>query len=259
MSVGEQFFNPPRKAFIRESWDLPRILVIGNGNYALTFAQILGASLLDPNQLLRKPAEIENSSLPMVFGDLERVVLVEGNRRSAAHLLIIYQTFWRWIEKLSPKGDQHDLSFLIILSESQGYVYERALALGLGLDSVDPETSGHGVVRFSDSLEYIFKTLLSIRPMDLPSLRGRIKMDARHNAVRALRLAHTPESLKTAAKEIQSVFLEQEFNLDLFCKPPNHRNGNKLRQLLWQIQTTDLTPKTANNISNEISHILKSE
>jgi hypothetical protein len=138
---------------------------------------------------------------------------------------------WWWIEKLSPEGEQHEVTILFVLPTSSADVLAESLAVGLGLEKLDPE-SGHGIARIGDPLESLCQALSAIRPCDLPPLRARRAGNVRHRAIRQLIGAGSPDYLAQSARDVAECFRGQEYHLDLFCKPPSHRNGNQFRQWL---------------------------
>jgi hypothetical protein len=226
----------------------PHLLVLGEGAYARALAQVLAAACIRPDEIAAEPAPNEVGGYTKVLGSLERVILVAGAGDTAADLLRWHEAVWQWIEKLSPEGDQHDVAILFVLADASGSSLADGLALGLGLEKIDPATTGHGIARMSDSLETLCTTLAAIRPMDLPPLRARRAANERHQALEMLKHAaslNEPATLRVAAERVQVAFTGQEYNLDLFCRPPSHRNGNLLRGWLNRIVTGGVTPYDA--------------
>lgn len=210
----------------------PHDLVIGCGCFSRTLACVLGAVRIEPECLLTGHHKLNEQSTPLVLRDLERVTLVCGQGDSSADLLNWHEAVWRWIECFSPERDQHEIAVLFILPDVTSDSLGATLAAGLGLQAIDPATSGHGIVRMSDSLHSICTVLAAIQPMDLPPLRARKKADVRHAALHALRAAETAEELRVSAQRVALAFQEREYLLDLFCRPPGHRNGNLFRAWL---------------------------
>lgn len=223
----------------------PRNLLIGDGPYALALGQVLGATCVGLDDLLFGPTMHDEGGFPQLLGSLEGVILVAGVGDTAADLLRWHEVVWQWIEKLSPEGDQHDVAILFVLADASGSSIADGLALGLGLEKIDPATNGHGFARMGDTLETLCTTLAAIHPMDLPPLRARKAANQRYQALEELKHAaslNEPTALHAAVEWVRSAFEGCEYHLDLFCRPPNHRNGNQLRTWLNGIVTGSVTP-----------------
>jgi hypothetical protein len=230
---------------IPASWlaEPPRSLVVGEGPYARALAGILAAAGLLPDEVMTGPAPNESGGYPRVFGKLQRVFVVAGASQSAADLLRVHDALWHWIEKLSPAGDQHELAILFIIPPSAVDSLARSLAVGLGLERIETGTPGHRWVRMDSPLAGILETAASITPQDLPPLKARQAAEARHAALLDLRQAVTDEARLNAARRLSELFRNEEYLLDLFCRPPCHRNGNRLRGWLNGIVTGHVTPQ----------------
>jgi hypothetical protein len=220
----------------------PQSLVVGEGPYAQALGRIVGSAVIIPNQILGGPAPNEAGGYPLVLGTLARVFLVAGPSQTAADLLRVHDALWRWLDKLSPHGDQHELAILFILPPT-GDGISKALAAGLGLERFEPDVPGHSLALMDESLEGLLAKAAAIVPQDLPPLRARRAADARHSALIALRQAVSDEALLTAAIRVNEVFRGQEYLLDLFCRPPSHRHGNLLRSWLNGLVTGQVTPQ----------------
>lgn len=241
------------------NWSLnpPSILIVGDGSYAHALTHTLDGEGIETVDLLAGPVEPQDSGLPQVLRDLERVILVAGATQSAADLLHCYDAVWRWIEKLSPAGDQHEASILFVVPDPSSSTFKDAIAIDLGLESIDPSTCGHGVAHISDSLDTIIDILLKIHPMDLPPLRARRKANVRHSALQALRSTQPGTEVKLAAERVFAAFSGCEYHLDLFCRQPAHRNGNRLRSLLSEIVTDRVTLDNQQDRLKEIRDLLR--
>ena len=219
----------------------PQTLLIGDGPYARSLAFIIGGAILPSDDLLSGVEEPQEGGLPQVFGSLERVIFVAGAVQSGSDLLRWHRALWIWIEKLSPEGEQHEVALLFVLPDSSVASLEESLAVGLGLKKLD-SASGHGVVRMGDSMESLLGKLSAICPLDLPPLRARQTADAARVALHRLGRAHDPADIRDAASKVLTIFSGREYHLDLFCRPPSHRNGNLLRGWLRAIVTDGVTP-----------------
>jgi hypothetical protein len=226
------------------SWleEPPAILVVGEGAYASALAQILEAAHVESNKLLAGPEPNEAGAYSQVLGALERVFLVAGINNSATDLLRAHDALWDWVEKLSPDADQHELAILFVIPAGTSGNLPAALAVGLGLERFEPSIAGHAVVSMEDPLDHLLQAACSLQPLDLPPVRARQASDLRHATLRALAVAETPHDRHIAAKKVMEAFQGREYLLDLFCRPPSHRNGNQLRTWLNGIVTGRVTP-----------------
>lgn len=223
----------------------PRILVVGDGCYAAALAWILGAGHIGGETLAESLGEEIGAAMPHVLGELELVFLVCDADLSAASLLSMHRGVWERIKRLSPEGDEHRVAIHFVLPERVDRL-EESLALGLGLATIDPATSGHAVVRMSDPLSEILAIATQTVRRDGVVLRNRLLADRRHSALRSLKMAETanPAVQRSAAAEVLDAFHECEYDLDLFCRPPcHHPNGTTVRAILRRAVTQTVTPE----------------
>jgi hypothetical protein len=250
----------PGFSSIPEPWlsDPPTTLVIGDGPYAQALALVYRSAMIGTGALLGNDQEAQEGGLPLVLRDLSRVLILSGPTQSTADILGCHAALWRWIEKLSPEGDQHEVAILFVLPQTSGNALEEAISLGLGFENLDP-TSGHGIARMGDSLGSLCRALSAIRPCDLPPLRTRQAGNIRHKAIRQLIDANCAEDLAKAAEVVTNAFKGQEYHLDLFCRPPSHRNGNQLRQWLQEAVTDGVTPDSSKAARFKLAEWLRTE
>ena len=187
------------------------------------------------------PAANESGAFSQVLGSLEKVFLVAATSQSAADLMRLHDALWQWVEKLSPDRDQHELAILFVMPVGAEGI-TNALAAGLGMESFRPDVPGHGLAKMEDSLQCLLAAAGAIIPQDLPPLRARLAADERHAVLAELKLALTGEGVLAAARRVNEVFHKKEYLLDLFCRPPSHRNGNRLRAWLSKVVTQGVTP-----------------
>ena len=234
----------PSFSTIPESWlsDPPETLIIGDGPYAQALGLILGAVVLDVDDLIKGAGETGEGGLPLVLSDLRRAIIVAGASESASDLLRCHEAIWRWIEKLSPEGEQHEIATLFVLPPSSADAFSESLAVGMGMENLNSEL-GVGFARMGDSLESLCRAASAIHPSDLPPLRALQARNARHRAIRQLLQADTPGALSQAARNVSECFHGMEYHLDLFCQAPSHRNGNLMRQWLRTAVTEAVTPE----------------
>ncbi len=236
----------------------PQTLVVGEGPYARALRLVLGAAIIGADDLSVGIREPEEGGSPLVLRDLERVLIVAAASQSAADLVSCHDALWRWIKELSPAGEQHEGAILFALPHSSGNAFAESLAVGLGIEKLEPE-EGLAVARMGDSLESLCRVLSAIRPCDLPPLRARQAGNARHTAIRQLIEAATVEDLDQAARNAAECFSGQEYHFDLFCRPPSHRNGNQLRQWLRTSVTAGVTPESAETARNNLAEWIRTE
>jgi hypothetical protein len=194
--------------------------------------------------LLAGPTETPDLGHPQVLGSLERVFLVAGGRNGPADVLHWHGVMWEWIVRLSPVGDQHDLTVVFVVSDAGAGGFTESLLTSLALAGLDPEAHGHGIWRMTDGLASLVTAIGRIRPLDLASLLARQRSDTRHAAVTRLRLALAQQDqaeAREAAVSLAAAFRGEEYHLDLFCRPPAHRHGNALRQWLATFVTGGVT------------------
>lgn len=246
---------------VRDEWlsDPPIMLAVGEGSYAAALAFVLGSVLIDASGPFTGSQENYEQPVPLVLRNLEQVILVAGAGNTASDLLRWHEAVWQWIEKLSPEGDEHDVAILFVLADASGSSLADGLAFGLGLEKIDPTTTGHGIARMSDSLDTLCTTLGAIRPMDLPPLRARRAANARHQALEELKDAaslNEPTALHASVEGVRIAFEGCEYHLDLFCQAPQHANGNRLRSLLQKIVTEEVTQYSQGGLAKEIASLL---
>lgn len=234
----------PTTTPIPETWlhSPPHLLVVGEGAYSRSMTQVLAAPFLLPDELAAGPAANESGGYSQVLGSLEKVFFVAETNQTAADLLRLHDALWQWVEKLSPDRYQHELAILFVMPPgSNGIV--NALAAGLAMESFDSDLPGHGVAQMDGSLRGLLTSIGKIVPQDLPPLRARLAADVRRQALSALRTAFSKNDLEAAARRVCEVFAGKEYLMDLFCRPPNHPNGNHLRRWLEMVVTQGVTPE----------------
>lgn len=257
--------HPKAQRPIPDAWlaSPPETLVAGEGAFAAALALILGAGRIEFEALRTDPFPLPGGAYPLVLDELRRVFLVAGTHHGAAELLAAHAGMWRWVERLSEGRDQHLLAVVFVLPPEAGEGLISSLALALALPGFDPATSGHSVVRMDEPLEKLLETAAATRARDAVVLRNRIEADQRHAALRELAKAAgapdapspdgaTDEALQLATARVLEQFAGREYDLDLFCRPPHHANGNALRQALRRIVTGEVTP----TLREEILHSL---
>jgi len=245
---------------VPEEWAavIPQTLVIGDGPYSGALSRVLGTASISHQELSAGPGEQGDTGYPQVLRELERAIIVVGASHSAGDVLGCHAALWRWVEKLSPEGVQHEVAILFVLPASAGDALAESLAVGLGLEKLDPDY-GHGIARMGDSLESLCRALSAIQPCDLPPLRARRASNVRHNAIRQLITACQPNDLAGAARDVAERFHGEEYHLDMFCRPPSHRNGNLLRKWLKEAVTDGVTLETMGTARNKLAEWLRTE
>lgn len=222
----------------------PQAIATGDGPYTAALAAVLGMASVSLAQLQSGLEANESGRYPRVFEDLKRVFLVVPDDMPAAEALHCHQLVWGLVKKLSSAGDHHDLAFLFVLPADAPRNYEQSLAIGLAVPEINPATTGHGVWRRSASLSELLTLAASTQPKDLLALRARQASDPRHGALAKLRTAvaqDDPSTGKEAAREAIAAFSGHEYHLDLFCRPPRHPHGHRLRAWLNDAVTSPVT------------------
>ncbi|MBE0541751.1 MAG: hypothetical protein IH623_10235 [Verrucomicrobia bacterium] len=226
--------------------DKPETLLTGDGLYALALSSVLGAAALPLRQLQAGPEANNDRGYPQVLDRLSRAILAVSGSMSAADALECHQAVWDWVGKLSPAGDQHELAFIFVLPAHASKEFETALAAGFGLPRIDPGNTGHAVWRRSGSFTDLLELLASVPPMDLVPLWAHRAADAKHASLASLRTAaavRDENTLREAVRAVVAAFSGCEYLLDIFCRPPSHRNGNLLRSWLKAAGTESVTPQ----------------
>lgn len=222
----------------------PESLVAGDGCYTRALAVGLGTVSLPLDCLQIGPAPNDSGAYPRVLENLKRAVLVIPDCMSAAQALHCHAAVWDWVGKLTSDGDQHEIAFLFILPVDASKEYEQALAIGLGVSEVDPLITGHAICRRSVSLSEMLHLMAKVRPMDLLPLRARRAADTKRITLARLRLAVAQDNRSiadSAVREVLNAFSGHTYHLDLFCRPPSHQHGNRLRHWLNAVVTGPVT------------------
>lgn len=224
----------------------PEYLVAGDGPYSHALAFVLGTVPIRLDHLATGPSPTRDGGFPRVLGRLKSAFLVVPDEMPASEALRHHQRIWEWIERLSPDGEQHELAFFFVLPPCASPEYEGSLAVGLVVSEVDPATTGHAIWRSSSSLVDLFELMSRTHPLDAVSLCRRRASDSRRLALAQLRDAvdkGDPALGVDAASQVLAAFRGQEYDLDLFCRPPSHRHGNQLRKWLKRTVTAAVTPE----------------
>lgn len=235
-------------AAVPEEWlhSPPRSLVVGDGAYARVLAFALGSNQFSAKNLLAKPAAMTGRGHPLVLAKLERVCLVASNTQGAPELIRWHKGMWDWVGRLSRNGDEHDLAIVFILPDTHGAALVQSLRTDLALSGSELREHGHDICFMTDSLAFIATSIGAVRPMDFAALAARRRADVRHAAIDRLRATLTQSDYGVYQEAVQAVataFKGAEYQLDLFCRAPAHRNGNALRQWLAASVTGQVTPE----------------
>lgn len=223
----------------------PVNLVVGHGPYAAAVALILGASRLSFDPLLSGPAADDHGRFPRVFGDLSRILLVVPDTMSAEEALCAHEAAWAWVVKLAPEADQHELAFLFMLPPDATDGFESALAAGLGLEGFGTGAVGYWAWRRSGALDDLIHVLTTLAPADLLVLKTRRSADRKHFAIKSLQQklkSGEAAAIAQAAEAVIESFRDMEYQLDVFCAPPSHQNGNLFRGWLQRVVSPNSTP-----------------
>jgi hypothetical protein len=248
-----QFLSPIPGEWLHEP---PESLVAGNGPFAAALAPILGVVALPFDLLDGGPEPGKGGGYPRVLDNLKRALLVVPEDMSPSEALGCHQSLWHWVEKLSSSGDQHDLAFIFVLPVTAGKEYEGALAVGLCIPSIDPASTGHGVWRQCDALMELLDLAAAIRPMDALSCRARRRSDLKRLALAQLGIAATQGdtmAMREASQVVRDAFRQEEYHLDLFCRPPSHCHGNLLRGWLSAGVTGAVTQNWCDSGTRELA------
>lgn len=240
----------------------PESLVVGDEPYAAALGAVLGTEAVHWDHLQLGPQADQDGRYPQVLQNLLRVLLVVPGSISTAQALRSHELIWRWVAKLAPDGDQHELAFLFVLPPNTSNGFEDALAAGLSLVRIVPATTGHAVWRRSASIQELIETLKSIHPMDLLPLKARRAADVKHSALAKLREATAQREFwaaREAAREVLAAFSGREYLLDVFCAPPSHQNGNLLRGWLRKAVTEAVSPGTWLTQRQQVAALLDRE
>lgn len=225
-------------------YDPPVCFVVGEKPYGAALATVVGTVAVSFDQLAAGPAESVSGGFPRVFQNLKWAFLVVPDATPPFDALQAHQRIWEWVKRLSPSGEQHELAFVFILPAGASSCYEEDLAVGLIVSECNLVRSGHGIWRRSGSLNDLVDLARRTHPSDLVSLRGRRASDSKHVAVARLRSAARatdPTRGREATMAVLVAFRDQEYLLDLFCRPPSHQNGKRLRTILNAAVTNPVT------------------
>lgn len=192
------------------------------------------------------PERNEGGGFSRVLDHLETVFLVIPYDIAPAEALWHHHWVWDWIEKLTLGKEFHEVAVIFVLGAEVPTSFDHALATSLAVVAVDPAICGHAIWRSSGELPDLIKlTRQSIRK-DLQALRCRRAADVRGKSLRALAAAVRSDAddkvWSAVVSAVADAFRKTENDLDLFCFPPCHRNGNLLREWLHSAVTEPVTP-----------------
>jgi len=236
----------------------PETLIVGDGPFALALALILNAGHIGFESLMAAPAPLASGAFPLVLDSLQRVFLVAGTHHCIADLLTARAGVWGWVERLSVEREYHPVAVIFVLRPETGEGFISSLALALGLDEFDQPSSGHSVVRMGDPLKKMLTTADRTARRDAVTHQSRLKADRRYRALMRLRTVGVDdtgdsESMRIVAASVLEVFFEREYDLDLFCCPPSHPNGNVVRKLLNKAVTGSVTQEEWEELLEKLS------
>jgi hypothetical protein len=225
--------------------DPPQHLVVGNGPYTAALAQLLRTVSLRLDHIQAGPDLDEVVRYSRVLDDVRALVFIVPAEMSAPEALCHHQRLWDWVERLTRGKDCHAIGFVFVLGGEVPSAFDRAIATGLAIPAFDPIVSGHAIWRRSGTLQSLLDLLLHTARKDLQSLRGRRAEDIRRKSLVALaaesKSGTDDQAFSAAAATVMDAFRGREYDLDLFCLPPCHHNGNVLRAWLRSAVTGPVT------------------
>jgi hypothetical protein len=228
----------------------PRIIVAGDGPFATKLALSLNATELTLAKLEGGPEPKSDGAFDRRLNNLESVLFVVPDGMSAAEAMWHHHWLWDWVEKLTAGKDCHEICFIFILPADISGEFDHAIAASLAVTAINPVLSGHAIWRRSGKLEELIELSGRKTGKDLQALRGRRAADVRRNCialfVATIKSDETGVSWSKSASRVADAFKNREYDLDLFCLPPCHRNGNLVREWLRSIVTGHLTPEIKN-------------
>jgi hypothetical protein len=243
--------HPSMRERLLETWLLqpPETLVVGDGPYPRALAQILGIQPVSRAGLASWEQDCIPSTKWLVLGRLRLAFLIASSGDSLGDLVALHRGLWDWVVRLSPDQEEHRLRVIFILPGS----FERfagSLASGLAFPSVEASRKACSIVAMGLPLPKLLAVAETTPMTDFVAVRGRFLADQRRNTLRRLASrvscgeagSDVVEAIRDAAVAVMEAFRNQEYDLDLFCHYPRHRNGNILRQWLGHAVTGLVTP-----------------
>jgi len=248
-------------SYIPEQWRAspPDILIIGRGPFSLALGQILAGETITTEEIL-DGIERGSSGVSYVLNDLRRVFIVAHPSQSPADLLCVEEALWQWIAALTAEKEEHRIAIQFILPARKSEDYSGALAAGLSCPTPDLTPTGHGVCSTEDSFPTILKLSSEIQSRSLVDLKNRRRRDLHRQVLSGFQREvsiRDENRVREASQAVRVAFDGKEYRLDLFCNPPCHQNGNRLRTILSEIVTDGVTPSLKQSLPKEIKQILR--
>lgn len=238
----------------------PETLVTGDGPYAVALASVLGTVAVSSDRLLAGPEPNAAGGYPRALKHLKRGFLVVPETTSPADAIRSHQAVWDWIEKLSAAGPEHEVAFLLVAPPHEGDALRHAIAVWLGLNEAELAEHGHAVCEMGIPLAELLAVLSSVAPCDRVRLLNRRKADLRRRALAGLAEAvgtvGEGSVIQATARAVADLFKGSEHDLDLFCQPPSHANGNRLRSMVKKLVTEPVTPEFAAECATHLPQLL---
>lgn len=242
----------------------PHLLVAGDGSLAAVLGHVLGASVMSLNALdehaLEGEEEGESYRLLEKVHSIMIIVPLSAGLTDVARWV---DQIWGLVERLSSMCDQHDLRWVLVPVASNPGSLEEGLGAVLAVPTVAQLAShGYGIWCPQHSLEDLVRVWQSVLPNDLLTLRARRNQDGRRRVLGALLGAlqdNNQEAVVAVAKEVATQFFKHEYLLDVFCRPPSHQRGSKLRRWLTEVVTHGVTPHLCSSSHSEVESWLLPE
>jgi hypothetical protein len=227
----------------------PRSLVAGDGPYAQSLAQLLGADFILLDQFNGGPDALENGALPELLDGLETVFLVIPEALPLPQVLWHHHWIWQWALSLARARNYHQLAIVFVLGKDDTEAFATGLANGLGLDRLDP-SQGFMLWRRSEPLRLLLNQL-----PDLATTDAQTVMDAQNSLPKRRALVQlkqvialgSPDQIADSARHVSVEFQDDLPALDNYCQPPCHPNGNAWRSWLKTVVTEGVTPDSQIN------------
>lgn len=221
---------------------------------AQTLAAIFGAELVAIPETLTQLSERD----AVACEDYQWALFCFGSPSQGRTFPVFFELAWQETITRCLCKDEQDLRCVVVTNPRLRQTVTRDLPCLLGSNSSIEAPLMHGIWSWDEPLAKLEAELQRTAPCEWKTILARRKADVRWRAIQQFKNALNAPDVPAIGEAIAGViraFDSREFELDAFCRPPQHANGNKLRN--WLREWSSDHPNTKHPTQQDFFPVLQ--
>lgn len=224
----------------------PTLLVCGVGGLAHALTQVLVRSLLVDRSALA------NVTLGKTFGktvlrldEVKAILLICQSGMTVAEVLWFHGQLWKLVLSENGGDVNQQMRFIIFSSQEMRLAHRAQLARGLMVPELNGQ-HGYAFCEWAGGLKGLLDAMTTTEPTDAQNWEVLKRDDIRRHQITALSealLGGNMEAVRVKSMAVWTQFKSLEIEIDSYCAPHCHTNGNQWRSWLRDAVTKDVTPE----------------